>query len=608
MARLLYEAEGNRVGAAQVLLAEAQLAFNAGDYRAVAMKAEQAETPIAAAGAWGRLLLVRWLRGEAYRQLGFREAARHLLETTLRDALDHSVPQIAQRCYTALGFLATARGEHTAAASAFEQAIDLIETMRAPLPTDEFRTAFIADKLTPFAEMVRLCLADQTRDRAAEAFVYLERGRARALFDLLDGADQRTLPPRDAAEQALAERLAALRAELNWFYSQINRPIEGDATLHAATMAAWQASVREREATLGQISRQLHQRTVGAPSPTLALDLAELRRTLGHDTALIEYFELDQRLAAFVVTDTQIVVVRSLGSMRAITEAIEQFRFQIGALRYGSIRLQPHLAQLSRRTQYHLTQLYDTLLRPLEPWLGTRRLALVPHRALHYVPFQALYDGQAHVIEQREVCYAPSAQILLHCAARPHRPLEHAVIVGVHDARTLRVGDEIEAVAARFADSTLLLDDQATVAALQAQAPRADVLHIACHGHFRPDNPLFSALELHAEQLTVRDTYQLDLRCQLVTLSACETGVNDIAPGDELLGLARGFMSAGAPALLLSLWAVDDESTAQTMAEFYRHLCAGLRPAAALRMAQLALREQQPHAFFWSPFMLLGRW
>jgi CHAT domain-containing protein len=133
-------------------------------------------------------------------------------------------------------------------------------------------------------------------------------------------------------------------------------------------------------------------------------------------------------------------------------------------------------------------------------------------------------------------------------------------------------------------------------------------VHLACHGTFRPDNPLFSSLRLGDGWLTVRDAYGLDLNCGLVTLSACETGVNAIAPGDELIGLARGFFSAGAPSLLVSLWTVDDETTAELMASFYTRLQAGDRPATALRYAQRHLLAQHCHPFFWSPFVLLGRW
>ncbi|KPV52420.1 hypothetical protein SE17_15600, partial [Kouleothrix aurantiaca] len=507
------------------------------------------------------------------------------------------------------GLLAAARGDLGASAAAFHQAIELIETMRAPLPADEFRTAFIADKLAPYTEMVRLCLSDPAGNRVAEAFYYAERARARALLELLGTAEQRLTPPRDTFEATLVERHDELRAELNWFYSQINRPFEGDIGAYPAALSGWQAAVRDREAALAGLMRQLQQgAAAGMRNPTQALDSARLQQALGSDTALVSFFELNQQFAAFVVTGDDISVVQSLGSVPAVTVIVEQLRFQLETLRYGSAKLHSHMEQLTARTRRHLGELYSRLLRPLEDRIGARRLIIAPHQVLHYVPFHALYDGARYLIEQREVAYTPSAQVLLHCLEHDERPLNHAVLVGIQDTRTPYVREEIEAVAAHFPTHTLLLDQQATLDAVQRAAPRADVLHLACHGHFRPDNPLFSAIELSNGQLTVRDTYQLELQSQLVVLSACETGVNDIAPGNELLGLARGFMSAGTPALLMSLWAVDDASTARTMEIFYTHLRQGMRPAAALRQAQLAVCQEQPHPFFWAPFTLLGRW
>jgi CHAT domain-containing protein len=182
------------------------------------------------------------------------------------------------------------------------------------------------------------------------------------------------------------------------------------------------------------------------------------------------------------------------------------------------------------------------------------------------------------------------------------------VLLGVPDPQAPRARDEVAALVALFPEVVALLDDQATLAALREQAPTADVLHLACHGQFRPDNPLFSSLRLADGWLTVRDAYNLDLPGGLVTLSACETGMSAVAPGDELIGLARGFLSAGAPSLLVSLWTVDDESTAMLMTSFYTRLCAGDGPAAALRQAQRQALEYYPHPFFWSPFVLFGHW
>ena len=411
-------------------------------------------------------------------------------------------------------------------------------------------------------------------------------------------------------------QLSDLRQQLNWFYSQINRPPDGEAARGAAAMAALHAAVREREAEVSLIHRQIQQRAPDEPADRRsqlamveALDIAQLQCDLGPDTALVEYFTLDEELLAFIVTNERVEVVRGLAREEQVEVALEQFRFQIGALRYSSDQLRGHLDQLASRARHYLGMLYSLLLGPIEGRLGARRMIVVPHRALHYVPFHALYDGAAYVVERREVGYAPSAAVLRYCQARPHQSLDHAVLLGLADEQTPQVRAELAALSALFPTATMLLDDQATLAALHARAASADVLHLACHGQFRPDNPLFSSLRLADGWLTVRDAYSLELKnCGLVALSACETGTSAVAPGDELIGLARGFFSAGAPSLLVSLWTVDDESTAALMTTFYTRLRAGDRPAAALRYAQCELLHDHPHPFFWSPFVLLGRW
>ncbi|HEX8845415.1 MAG TPA: CHAT domain-containing tetratricopeptide repeat protein [Pyrinomonadaceae bacterium] len=607
-ARRLYGAEGNVVGEAMVTLTEAQLHYAERSYEAASVASRDAEASLTDAGTWRHALLARWLRGETARRQGNTEEARALLESTLLDSEVHAQPQIAQRCHTSFGLLATSVGDFEAAEADFKRAVALVEDLRAPLPAEEFRTAFFSDKLVPYCELVRLCLNDNREDRTIEALCYVERGRSRSLVDMLGGALKLQVQPRDSFEAERLAELEQLREELNWFYSQINRPVRDDPAARANNMASLQEAVRERESKTMEIMRQLQQRGETRFTHVEALDTVRLQQALGTETALIEYTTLDDELLAFVVTDEGIVAVRGLGSEADVADLLGRFRFQIDALRYGAEKIRKHLPHLTERIRRHLCELYDLLLRPLEDFIGERRLMIVPHRALHYIPFHALHDGTSYVIERREVSYSPSAVVLLHCLTRPRPTLLRALLMGVADEETPRVADEINALAPLFPEATALLNEEATLAALREQAPTADVLHLACHGQFRPDNPLFSSLRLGDGWLTARDTYELNLNCELATLSACETGVNEVAPGDELIGLTRGFFSAGAPSLLLSLWIIDDEATADLMTVFYRRLLDGLAPAAALRAAQLDLLARRPHPFFWSPFMLAGRW
>jgi CHAT domain-containing protein len=131
-------------------------------------------------------------------------------------------------------------------------------------------------------------------------------------------------------------------------------------------------------------------------------------------------------------------------------------------------------------------------------------------------------------------------------------------------------------------------------------------LHIAAHGIFRADNPMFSSLKLGDSWLNLFDIFNLQLGAELTVLSACETGMSAVWEGDELLGLARGFLYAGTPSLVVSLWTVNDRSTAELMRHFYTALQRGTPKGRALQKAMIDVKANFPHPYYWAPFVLMG--
>ncbi len=603
-ARRLYVDEENAVGGASVDFAEAQLHYRQGELRECAESAARADAVFSAENAWVRTLLARGLRGEALRADGRLAEAAEVLASTCADAERRDVPQALERCHTSLGLLAAARGDTAEAEAAFERAASAVEGLRALLPSDEFRTAFVTDKLVPLAELTRLALARGGDEGVRRALEYVERGRSRALADLLSGRDWRP-EPRDDFEASLVAEIDEVAGELNWLYNRADQssPQSGAAEVDL------KRSIAERETRLAELTRSLEQ--CGARlAVSEPFDLDRLRAQLGRDTALVEYFAIDGRLGAFVVTDEGVEVVRSLASEDEVLAAVRGLRIQTAALQAGRERVARHADVLAERARRHAARLYDLVIRPVaeRALKGRERFAIVPHGALHYVPFALLFDGEKYLVECCEIAYAPSAAVLQRCLDVPSRPLSRALLVGVPDERAPKVEDEIRGVSRLFGDVHVLLGERATAAALRELAPAADVVHLATHARFRSDNPLFSSLRLADGWLTVRDARGLGLSCGLVTLSACETGMSALAPGDEIMGFARGFLSAGAPSLVATLWTVADAETAEVMQSFYAGLLAGRRPSYALRAAQIERIERGDHPFYWAPFVLLGRW
>jgi len=570
--------------------------------------AVQAEPALLMSESRHRLLLARWLRAEADRALGNRGPARELLEQTLHDAEAHRQPQIAECCYSSLGAIALSEGDLKLAEVNFRKAIELTEELRAPIPGEEFRSAFFSSRTSPYHELAKLCLLD--RKRAVEVVGFIERARSRALADALVGRIERSTEPRDDFEAHLLEQTSQLREELNYLYNQMHRSIRGSVHNPAAN-SELEHEVSERERKLLEITRQLQHRGARRGKTSQEKDyfsIARLQAALGANRALVEYTSVDGKLVALVVTNESVRAVQDLGSESEVVADIERCRFQIDTLRYGSTQVRNHLAALAQRTQKHLRSLYDRVMRKIESEVGKRQLVIVPHGAMHYLPFQALHDGDSYLIERREVTFAPSAVVLQECLNHRAANFRTALLMGVADEQIPGVQEELRALDHIFAGVKRFSNEAATIAALRKNSTNVDVLHLACHAQFRSDNPLFSALKLSDGWFTARDAYALKLDCGLVTLSACETGMNKVAPGDELMGLARGFLWAGSPSVLMSLWTIDDLSTAELMVIFYAELARTKSPAAALRHAQLKLLKQQPHPFFWSPFVVVGRW
>jgi CHAT domain-containing protein len=156
-------------------------------------------------------------------------------------------------------------------------------------------------------------------------------------------------------------------------------------------------------------------------------------------------------------------------------------------------------------------------------------------------------------------------------------------------------------------NAQLFMGEQATEEQLRLHGPHSRFIHIATHGYFRQDNPMFSSIRLGNSLLSLFDLYQLQFDADLVTLSGCGTGMNVVIGGDELIGLVRGLLYAGAQTLMVSLWEVHDQSTAEFMRDFYEGYKSSASKANALRSAMLKLKQKHRHPYYWAAFALVGK-
>ncbi|EHR72271.1 hypothetical protein BurJ1DRAFT_3463 [Burkholderiales bacterium JOSHI_001] len=593
-ASTIFATLASHVGQAAVTLAQAELAMALGRPQRAMELAD-----LAAQGFHGQGRVDGEVRAEATAahallQLGKSAAARSRLKGALRRAQDMHLVLVQVLCHTGLGLVAQAEGSLGDARTEFETAIRLFDEQRRALPCDEMRSALLANHLRPYQELLRMALEKPEPD-ADEALRRLDHLSARALGErLLQGAHARG-----------DENTLELRARLNWLYRHVNgRSESGERSPGLIAELRW----TEQEL----LERARRERLLDSPVNNAIQDghfePAALCSRLESQDALVEYGVLEDELFACVVQRNGVHLYRRLASWTEVIGAVRAARFQIDAMRYGAEALTPHHERLHRRVTTHLQRLHRLVWEPFAGALANcRRVLVVPYGELGTMPFAALGNGQLTLGEQHGLALCPSAQIALRMLAPWPGAPRKALALG-DSQRLVHASQEARAVAAMFPQSQLRVDDQATIEALRTLAADADVVHLACHAEFRRDNPMFSALHLADGPLTAELVEGLRLPNAVVVLSACETGLAGNPSGDELVGLVRAFLVAGASRILATLWPVDDAVTVEFMRHFYQALCAGQTPSSALQQAQKGVRQERPHPFHWAPFVLHGGW
>jgi CHAT domain-containing protein len=601
-AAALFAAAGNTPMLCSVMLEQAALHDARGDRSAALQTAGQA-LALVGGEAWPVQHLYASMR-VADLLLPDTAAAEPYLLNSQRLAEALNLPAVNYRLNSRLGHLRRLQGRGDEAQMYLDSALAQIEQLRGHLAQEALRTSFLRDKTAAYEDLIELHLSRGDAESLRQAFSVAERAKSRTLVDLLTGV----ITPRGAVsvDPALADRLGSLQADLSATYNKFLEAAGEDNLIE----------LRDRAIRLEQEISQLRLHAAGdvvAPDQfAQPLSFEALQAQLPPDLILVAYHIVGDEILAFLHQQGELQVVRDLTRVQKIQGLLQRLHAQWDRFRAGADFAQRHMAVLVQSSQRLLASLYTELMAPLEGWLKPRAaLVIVPHGVLHSVPFHALFDGQNYLLDRCEVSYAPSATVLALCQQRSSQAPRRALLTGVADIRIPAALAEVQSVARELADGGIeaepLMNAGATLEALKALAPGCDTLHLACHGLFRADNPMFSAVKLHDGWLTAADVMQLDLKDALVTLSACESGRGTVLLGDEVIGLPRAFLGAGAASVVVSLWLVQDETTVTLMTNWYRQLRGRMGRATALRTAQQALRERYPHPYYWAPFILIGQ-
>ena len=608
-ARAMFVREQNSVWPALIDLYQALILFGAGRLFEARRSCLAALESFRSSALASKAILCRLLLARLALRMGDLDAARREcgLAADSLSALD--LPALGFQLNYVKGQIEQAAGQQAAAHDCYRSAQRSLETLRSSLRGEELKIAFMKNKLEVYESLVELSLGRGSRREAAEeAFSYVEQAKSRSLQELILRGTAPT-PAGSAGKSELVRRVSELREELNWYYHRIEAEQLSPEERAGQRLERLQSEVQAHENELLRVLRELpasegESRDLFVP---VSLPLAAIRAALPADAIIIEYFRVGPRLLAFLVSRDTLEVV-PVALVARVQHLVRLLQFQLSWARPTAGHMSPASQEaLLAATQAHLAELYQELLAPLRARLVAAHLIIVPHDVLHYVPFHALYDSRQYLIDSFSVSFAPSATIYALCHGRATNRTGPSLILGIPDPQTPFILDEVRSVAARLPQPELYIGGEASEAVLRERGEGSRFVHIATHGFFRSDNPMFSGIRLGGSYLTLYDLYNLKLPVELVALSGCVTGLNVVAAGDELLGLGRGLFRAGAASLLVALWEVPDKSTAEFMTAFYDRLPSAPNRAIALRDAMLEVRKRYPHPLHWAPFFLAGK-
>jgi len=599
--------EKNQVWAAVVDFYQALVHFSEGRFEEARLSCLVALNFFVDSPLTGRAILCRLLLARLALKAGDVAAARQHCQAALAQLGGQPTPILVYQARLVMGQIEEAVGNLDDAAVCYRASREVLEKLRSGLHGEELKISFLENKVEVYESLVSLYLAREPRpDDKEEAWACMESAKSRCLLELIvSGVKPR--PSGQTAASGAAFRIATLREQLNWYYHRLE--VEQLAQVPASNerLSELRQRATENEKELLRLSRELPSEDTMVQDVVMAapISLKRVQEAVGADATLIEYFRTREKILAAVISEKDLEIVEVTSAPR-ISESLHMLRYQFEKFCLGPSYIQKFQESLLEATQARLHELYRQLFEPLYHKVTGKHLIVVPHESLHCVPFHALFDGDRYIADSFSVSYAPSAGIYVHCRNKPANHEGPSLVLGVPDPHAPHISEELQSVAAIVPQARLLVGAEASDTALREHGPNSRLIHIATHGFFRGDSPMFSGIRLGNTFLTPYDLYQLALPADQITLSCCSTGMNVVGAGDEIIGLTRGLLFAGARSLLLSLWDVNDSSTADFMTAFYSRFFNQHNRASAFQGAMQELKRRYPHPYYWAPFVLVG--
>jgi CHAT domain-containing protein/tetratricopeptide (TPR) repeat protein len=489
----------------------------------------------------------------------------------------------------------------------FKSSTEVLESVAADVPVEEMLTSYLGARHSLYEHFVEALLRE---GRFAEAFEQTERARARAFLRMIGnrrvgarGADPHLVAQADIQRR----RIDAMEQSIQMASSE-----EEAALLKRERVAAR----HEYEALMVRVKVSNPEYAALTSVDTVPLDV--IQKELPDSMTMVDYFVTRSGVHAWIIDRAAVDYVRlpiDETELRRLTCWATQFNPREDLLDPRGV-----IVATGACDGFTADEAYAVLIAPLHAKIRHQRLVIVPHRELHYVPFAALHDAERdrYLIEDYTIVYAPSATVW-RFLRRDQPPVSSRALVLGDPAGSMGslqgAAREAKMVATRLGTKPLLGED-ACERLIHDLDPQVDLLHIAAHALYDGANPLFSFVALAPEG----EEYDGNLEAQeiladvdltgvnLVVVSACSTAAGKPSAGDEIVGLTRALLYAGTPAVLSTLWEIDDNASTALMDAFYECFVSGAPAADALREAQLSMLHSEVFRSprFWAAFSLHG--
>ncbi|WP_428235779.1 CHAT domain-containing protein [Gracilimonas sp.] len=528
-----------------------------------------------------------------------------------------------------------------------DEAFSLIDSVRTNVAGLTFRSGFFRDYAGFYNEVASWYIIQ--KNDPEKAFDLVEAAKARVLMDELAEARKKVYETLDEATLIKKQQKAK---QIDRLYTQLEQADSKEGA------AAIREELKDLEFEYQSFLNELHSnsrelKNFDYPEP---VTLSKVQELLNEETAVVEYAFTHTGMIRLVVQHDDISAsyrdsVSSTDARSFFTENVRSFRQSI-------------TESEEKSTIYEQgANLYNYLIPAFEEVEGPKKanLVIIPDGPLSFLPFEALSRDTRFLIQDFQVKYLPSASIYSFIQP-PHRETEYDLLAlagsgfeseenAAYPARSQASFAslpstllEVDSISVNFSKVKILKNDDVTEATLKSHnLGNYRILHFATHANVDENNPFRSGLILSKKteveslfgedgHLNSREISSLKLNADLVTLSACNTGMGKLVTGEGLLGLQRSFLSAGASSVMASLWSVFDRSTSVFMSNFYSSMLAHQQKdygmwnqtldwfgmyehpmidykTKAIRDAKLAMIDHPyyNHPVYWAPFILIGK-